>query len=392
MTFIDYVRRTIDPHRAQERSSPSRPPNRAAQRANARNPRLPADNESFADFTNRGGEVPYRNPAITPDAERRIVERQAEQARMRARYRDTVSRGASLRGREIVGRAMVDANNMPSARLLDIPIGRGAPEGIDPGRSPAQGYTYNPATRALGLIQWGVDMRRALTDIIRDVETATGAPDGYLRRLSGKESGNNANATPGTSSASGYFQITNDTWSTWANGNGYHPDLGQRFRQTYNLDALPNDEMQEYRLDPRVDGAMAAEIARHSYESLRSRGVQNVTEGHLYLGHFGGPNGLELAYDQSQGNFRNRFGFQYFAPGEVDANEPVFFEPKLDSNGRPERRAVTRNGRTVYVQVGDRTRPRTTQQVWDRLTGPFNTTDAVQFRPRVDGSDAALLQ
>lgn len=383
MTFMDYFR---DPLR-RARHAPSRAVNRTRERRHQLNPELPRDGESFASYYARAGSMPELREAARPDATLRATEREAR--RQTGRIGDARRSIARFGLRNMIGLAAVEEWNRPTERLLDIPLGqRLGTSGVkssevqrDPGRPRAHSFTFEGGR--LGLVMWGTDLRRSLGDVLADVETATGAPRGYLARLSGHESRNDPDATPGTSSASGFFQITDGTWERWA--------FDPMFQATYKLAVADRAELLDYRGDIRVDGAIAAEIARTSYDWLVQNGVERVTEKHLYMGHFGGLNGLMMARDQARGAFRHQFGYQYFTEAEIAANEPVFFEPKRDANGDPIFRTVVRNGRTVRIRIGDRNRPYTAEEVWRRQTAEFSD-NPVLFSARASGLDGPLTQ
>lgn len=384
MRIEDILRNPLD----RAHSAPASPVSQTQRRMNAANPELPRSGEAFSDYYRRAGTMPELADAVS--GPRNVIANEAARLTRRAGQIGDANRGVRGGLRRQLGRAMVEAANTPSSRLLDIPMGqhllppdtKNPERNLDPGRSPARGYELRP-DGSIGLIRWNVDLRRSLNDVIGDVETVTGAPQGYLQRLAGRESGNDVNASPGTSSAAGYFQVIDGTFAQWAANNS--------FLSQYQLGSMSRDELQDYRGDARVDGAIAAEIARDNFDWLRRNGVAQPTEQHLYAGHFGGPNGLAMARDQAKGQFSRRLGLEYFSEAQVNANTPVFYWPKLDANGRPLMRTVERNGRVTRMQIPDHARPRTSQEVWDYLAGRFPDRP-VQFRPRADGSEASLTQ
>lgn len=366
MTFLDSTR--------SNRSGPQR----ASPAPRRRDPAQPQPGESFADYYRR-------QPGMSPiaDAGRGAATVQRSETNRAGRggeaRRDSIRFGL----RHAIGRAMLEENNNPTARLLDIPMGqhliRKDGRELSPGNEPAAGYSIENGR--IGLIRWNTDMRRSLGDVFSDIERVSGAPEGFLTRLANKESAGDVEATPGTSSATGFFQVIDGTWNSWADN--------PRFQQTYGI-AMDRDELAQYRGDARVDGAIAAEIARTNADWLRRNGVE-PTERHLYLGHFGGENGLLMARDQARGGFKHRYGFEYFTERERNANAPVFWEPQRDANNRVMYRTVERNGRRVRVQIPNYSRPRTSEQVWEHLTGRFPDTP-VSFGQRADGTDELLTQ
>ncbi len=403
MTFLDYFRNPLD----RAHNAPASRTNPTVRRRNRIQPDLPREREGFADYIRRTGTAPEltdaaQGPRNAIRAQRRALENQVTTALARIPREEP-----SLL--QAFGEGAVEEFNRPTPRLLDIPMAQHllGPDtkhpnrNLEPGRDVARGYTLRNANvtpanarqrggmwvardnpdRGIGLIMYGADLRRSLNDIFSDVERVAGGPSGYLARLAGHESGSDVNATPGTSSATGFFQVIDGTWSRYA--------TDPNFREAYGMPAMSRAELMDYRGDARVDGAIALEIARDNAETLRSMGVERVTEKALYMGHFGGGQGLAMARDQARGAFRHQFAASYFSEAQVAANEPVFFRPKLGSDGRPLYRTVERDGRTVRIQIGDRNRPYTSQEVWDRLTRNFSG-EPVTFGPRASGRDGAL--
>jgi hypothetical protein len=367
MTFLDSTR--------SNRSGPQR----ATPARRRPDPAQPQAGESFADYYRRS---PNMAPVADAGRGARAVENASTNrvGRIGEARRDVVRFGL----RHEFGRAVLAENNRPSARLLDIPMGqhliRKNGVQLDPGQEPAVGYTL--ANDSIGLVRWNTDMRRSIQDIFGDVERVSGAPAGFLARLANKESRGNVNATPGTSSATGFFQVIDDTWASWAEN--------PRFRETYGIASMDQDELNEYRGDARIDGAMAVEIARTNAEWLRRNNIQ-PTERNLYMGHFGGPNGLNMARDHAQGGFKRQNGFEYFNEAERNANSPIFWEPRRDANNAVMYRTVQRNGQTVRIEIPNYSRPRSSQQVWERLTDRFPDTP-VTFGQRSNGTEDPLAQ
>lgn len=381
MTFLDPIRRA--------HNAPSRPVNRAQERRNRINPDLPRPGEDFSSYVRRAGTAPELADA-SRGPRQALRQQDRELARRASRINDTLRDPIASRGlSHSLGQALVDAQNTASTRLLDIPMGqyllgpsrKNPSRDLDPGRAPASGFEIRRDGR-IGIISWGTDLRRDLSEIFGDVERIAGGPAGYLERLARHESGSRVDATPGTSSATGYFQVIDSTWRRVVEN--------PIFQTAYQLPPLDRRELMDYRGDARIDGAIAIELARDSYDWLRRNGVQAPTEQHLYMGHFGGESGLRMAADRARsGRFTRQHGAEYFTPAQIAANEPIFFHPKRDAAGNVLYRTVERDGQTVRIQVADRARPYTSDEVWARLTDGF-ADRPVSFAPRATGIDGTL--
>ncbi len=97
------------------------------------------------------------------------------------------------------------------------------------------------------------------------------------------ESGGNANARNPLSSATGLGQFIESTWLRMMRD--YRPDLSAN---------MSRQELLDLRLDPTLSREMVMNLARENESFLRGKGHQ-ITAGRLYLAHFLGPSGADVA-------------------------------------------------------------------------------------------------
>ncbi|TXH12885.1 MAG: hypothetical protein E6R03_12160 [Hyphomicrobiaceae bacterium] len=353
----------------------------------------PRQGESFPDYARRTAQPPRQEEPLTPYGGflRAAQEAAAAQRETHPRRRELQQAPAPAQVRApLTPRQAVNAerirtfNESGQTGLLAIPVSGERATGTRSNAPDGGGIFMN---RQPGLIVWGVDTRRPLDLVVADVERATGAPSGYLTNLGIRESRGGKNTNAGTSSAMGVFQVVRGTFNNWVMGGTRH---AQQFRAEYGIpDTMTDRELSGYWGDARVDGAIAAEIARTSFSFYRANGMQDVSQGDLYMGHFGDSAGRAIALDRHRGQYRHRFGLQYFSPAEVNANETIFYKPLQDSAGRQVYRTVTNRGQAVRVPVGDRRHPRSPAEVYDRLAGHF-PAGAVEFAPRPSGNSEPI--
>jgi hypothetical protein len=126
-----------------------------------------------------------------------------------------------------------------------------------------------------------------------------------LDRIAMAESGGNPNARAATSSASGLFQFTDDTW--------------RRMVTRYGKKTGISVEMKN---DPRAQRTMAWLLTQEHAQALRRILGRKPTDGELYLAHFAGlPNAKLLL--EARGSERT---VDDVLPGQVlQANRGIFY-------------------------------------------------------------------
>jgi hypothetical protein len=122
--------------------------------------------------------------------------------------------------------------------------------------------------------------RAAVMTAIRNASAATGVDFGYLVKTAQRESNFDPAAKASTSSATGLFQFTSETWLSmvkrYGASHGVAPDQSR-------------DQLLELRKDPDLSARMAAELARENAGILGKKLGRPATQSELYAAHFMGP-------------------------------------------------------------------------------------------------------
>jgi len=151
----------------------------------------------------------------------------------------------------------------------------------------------------------------AVEQAVRTASQSTGVDFSFLMRTAKRESGLDANAHAGTSSAAGLFQFIEQTWMSTMKQHGsahgyaryadliqlgsdgrYHVPSGEEARRT----------VMDLRLDPHCAAIMAGELASDHAAYLRGRVGREPTGGELYAAHFLGPQGSARLIEAVQTN------------------------------------------------------------------------------------------
>lgn len=122
----------------------------------------------------------------------------------------------------------------------------------------------------------------AIAAIIADTSNRYGVPSSYLTSLASRESGFNPSARAGTSSATGLFQFTDDTWLNTLRQHGPAigmPDAAARIQSN------PSAVL-AMRNDPALNARAAAMLTADNARALRGVLGREPTDGELYAGHF----------------------------------------------------------------------------------------------------------
>lgn len=172
--------------------------------------------------------------------------------------------------------------------------------------------------------------------ILQSIATAsqrTGVPFGYLLNQARTESSFNPAAKAPTSSASGLFQFTNQTWLSTVRSHGAEHGLGwaagaiQRGQggNLYVSDPGLRQQILDLRYDPEAASAMAGEFASDNSDYLSQHLGRQVDETDLSLAHFlGAPGALKFLTAMAQSPEAS--AAPYF-PEAAGANASVFFGP-----------------------------------------------------------------
>ncbi len=165
---------------------------------------------------------------------------------------------------------------------------------------------------------------------IQKAANATGVNFSYLMEKAAAESGFDANAKAKTSSATGLFQFIESTWLTMVKDHGdkyglskYADKIDDKGRVASRKDRA---EILALRKDPEIASLMAAEFDIGNYNTLKSRGIDDVGSTELYMAHIlgaGGASSFLTALKKSP----NMTAADIF-PREARANRNVFFDSR----------------------------------------------------------------
>lgn len=145
---------------------------------------------------------------------------------------------------------------------------------------------------------------------IADAAKAAGVDPTLMQAFAAVESGFNTGAKSSTSSASGLFQFTDDTWK----------EVISRYGRKYGLDASTSPN------DPKANALMAGEYLKQNMKAIRgSRPNPNAVD--AYMAHFLGASGASKFFRADP----NALGATLL-PDAAARNKPVFYGP--DGNPR----------------------------------------------------------
>jgi hypothetical protein len=116
---------------------------------------------------------------------------------------------------------------------------------------------------------------------LRTASSATGADFGYLVKTAQRESNFDPTAKASTSSATGLFQFTSETWL----------NMLERYGAQHNVknEGLTRDQLLAMRNDPDLSALMAGELAKENAKILGKKLGRPATSAELYTAHFMGP-------------------------------------------------------------------------------------------------------
>ena len=147
-------------------------------------------------------------------------------------------------------------------------------------------------------------IRSAVQTIIQRASAVTGVDSGYLMKTAQRESSFNPAARATTSSATGLFQFTEQTWLAMVKQYGDRHGLGayaDQVRKTsegrYVVDGGARQAVLDLRLDPNAASVMAGELTSQNAAYLKGRIGREPNQGELYMAHFLGPMGSARLID-----------------------------------------------------------------------------------------------
>jgi len=180
------------------------------------------------------------------------------------------------------------------------------------------------------------EIRGVVEAAIQRASNATGVDFGFLMGTARRESGYNPSAKARTSSATGLFQFTDQTWLSTLKQHGAkygyarYADLIQQGPggRLYVPGGEARATVMDLRLDPHASALMAGELASDHAAYLRGRVGREPTAGELYVAHVLGPAGsaklIDAVRTSPAANAASLF------PEAAGANRGIFYR-----SGRP---------------------------------------------------------
>lgn len=169
-----------------------------------------------------------------------------------------------------------------------------------------------------------------VTSAIQRAAQRTGVDFDFLMGQAKLESGLNANARAGTSSASGLFQFLDQSWLAVVDKHGAEHGLGwaadsiQKSGGRYTVSGGNRDAILALRNNPEVAALMAAEHASDNKGAIEKATGREATGTDMYMAHFLGLGGARTFLSAMKAN-PDRNAAAVF-PAAARANRSVFFE------------------------------------------------------------------
>lgn len=138
-----------------------------------------------------------------------------------------------------------------------------------------------------------------ITQAIKNAATRTGVDFSYLMKKASQESGFDPNAKSSSSSATGLFQFTSQTWLQMVKQHGADYGLGN-FADHIQLDSNGAAHVSDpswkqailaLRKDPQISAEMAGELDKTNLASLKDNVGGKIGATDLYMAHFLGAGG-----------------------------------------------------------------------------------------------------
>jgi len=178
---------------------------------------------------------------------------------------------------------------------------------------------------------------QGVTQAIKQASARTGVDFSYLLNKASQESGFDPNAKASSSSATGLFQFTSQTWLQMVKEHGSQYGLGYYASQiTTDSNGVNhvNDPAMKHvilalRKDPTISAEMAGARDRDNYATLKSDVGGKIGPTELYLAHFLGAGGASDFIDAMRNN--SKASAASVLPAAASANPTVFY----DKSGAP---------------------------------------------------------
>ncbi|GIL41179.1 hypothetical protein [Roseiterribacter gracilis] len=206
-----------------------------------------------------------------------------------------------------------------------------------------------------------------VTAAVQAASAKTGVNFAYLMQKAGVESGYDATAKASTSSATGLFQFTEQTWLRMVADHGAADGYGKYANaiseapdgKLYITDPKLRQEVMDLRNDPRASALMAAEYARDNADDLQAAVGGKVGATELYLAHFLGSGGASQFLNAMKAN--PQAPAASVLPQAAAANRSVFYNSETGQ-------------------------PKTLKEVYDRFAAKFDNSTTGSFQSAVASS------
>jgi len=165
-----------------------------------------------------------------------------------------------------------------------------------------------------------------ISGAIKAAANATGVDFTFLFQQAKVESGLNAQAKAGTSSATGLFQFTKDTWFKVVEQHGDAMGLSSEASSLRNGGATAADRQKilDMRNDPAISAQLAAHYAIDNAKALQAQGHQITGPTDLYLAHFLGSGGASKFLAGMKEN--PNAPAASVLPSAANANKAIFYK------------------------------------------------------------------
>jgi hypothetical protein len=163
---------------------------------------------------------------------------------------------------------------------------------------------------------------------IQRAARATGVDFSLLVETARRESGMNATARAGTSSATGLFQFIDSTWLDMVRRHGAEHGLAaEASALASGADGATRRAILALRNDPELSARMAGELARENAAALEARLGRAPSAGELYAAHVMGAGGAIRLIEAANAGVADASAV---FPREAAANQGIFY-----TNGAP---------------------------------------------------------
>jgi hypothetical protein len=165
-----------------------------------------------------------------------------------------------------------------------------------------------------------------ISGAIKTAAAATGVDFTFLFQQAKVESGLNAQAKAGTSSASGLFQFTKDTWLKVVEQHGDDMGLSSEASALRSgvTSAADRQKILDLRNNPEISARLAAHYAIDNAKALQAQGHKVTGPTDLYLAHFLGSGGAAKFLSGMKDN--PNAPAAAILPSAANANKAIFYK------------------------------------------------------------------